>query len=192
MSIFNSKKELYQKVLNTKNIFDEISKISILKTQEEKDKFKELNKKLSDWVDRLKDERFKIALIGTTSSGKSTFANALLQNDLLPEDDKTTTYTSASIESSDKDEVVIEFYRESEFKDKFQELLRFLKIENENFDTINDYKIFELLKEEWQKKRERLLHDKIDVTSFWVWFVENYPESVKEVKAKDFDFGRFK
>ena len=37
MSIFNSKKELYQKVLNTKNIFDEISKISILKTQEEKD-----------------------------------------------------------------------------------------------------------------------------------------------------------
>ncbi len=151
MSIFNSKKELYQKVLNTKNIFDEISKISILKTQEEKDKFKELNKKLSDWVDRLKDERFKIALIGTTSSGKSTFANALLQNDLLPEDDKTTTYTSASIESSDKDEVVIEFYRESEFKDKFQELLRFLKIENENFDTINDYKIFELLKEEWQK-----------------------------------------
>jgi len=48
------------------------------------------------------------------------------------------------------------------------------------------------LKEEWQKKRERLLKDKIDVTEFLVWFVENYPESVKEVKAKDFDFGRFK
>ena len=48
------------------------------------------------------------------------------------------------------------------------------------------------LKEEWQKKRERILQDKIDVTEFLVWFVENYPESVKEVKAKDFDFGRFK
>jgi len=48
------------------------------------------------------------------------------------------------------------------------------------------------LKEDWQIKRERLLQDKIDVTAFWVWFVENYPESVKEVKAKDFDFGRFK
>lgn len=59
------------------------------------------------------------------------------------------------------------------------------------------YKIKELLelinlKEQWQKKRERLLQDKIDVTEFLVWFVENYPESVKEVKAKDFDFGRFK
>lgn len=56
MSIFNSKKELYQKVLNTKNIFDEISKISNFKNskKETKDKFKELNKKLSDWVDRLR------------------------------------------------------------------------------------------------------------------------------------------
>ena len=57
---------------------------------------------------------------------------------------------------------------------------------------INEFLELPNLKEEWQKKRERLLHDKIDVTSFWVWFVENYPESVTEVKAKDFDFGRFK
>ncbi len=41
-------------------------------------------------------------------------------------------------------------------------------------------------------KRNRMLEGKIDVTAFWVWFVENYPASVKEVKAKDFDFGRFK
>ena len=38
------------------------------------------------------------------------------------------------------------------------------------------------LKEEWQKKREKLLKDKIDVTTFMVWFVENYPESFKAVK----------
>jgi len=37
-----------------------------------------------------------------------------------------------------------------------------------------------------------LLADKIDVSAFLIWFVEHYPESVKEVKAKDFDFGRFK
>jgi len=37
-----------------------------------------------------------------------------------------------------------------------------------------------------------MLEDKIDVTAFWIWFIDNYPESVKEVKAKDFDFGRFK
>jgi len=48
------------------------------------------------------------------------------------------------------------------------------------------------LKAIWSIKRNRMLEDKIDVTAFWVWFVENYPASVKEVKAKDFDFGRFK
>jgi predicted glycosyltransferase len=38
------------------------------------------------------------------------------------------------------------------------------------------------LKEEWRKKREKLLKDKIDVTAFMVWFIENYPESFKKLK----------
>jgi len=47
-------------------------------------------------------------------------------------------------------------------------------------------------KAKWIIKRNRMLEDKIDVTAFWVWFIDNYPESVKEVKRRDFDFGRFK
>jgi predicted glycosyltransferase len=39
-----------------------------------------------------------------------------------------------------------------------------------------------LLKEEGWKKRDRMLQEKIDVTSFLVWFVENYPESYREMK----------
>jgi predicted glycosyltransferase len=38
------------------------------------------------------------------------------------------------------------------------------------------------LKEEWRKKRERLLKDKIDITAFMVWFIEKYPESLEEFK----------
>ena len=38
------------------------------------------------------------------------------------------------------------------------------------------------LREEGKRKRERLLKDKIDVTAFMVWFIENYPESFKEMK----------
>lgn len=46
------------------------------------------------------------------------------------------------------------------------------------------FKIDELLalpklKEEWQNRRQLMLKDKIDVTRFFVWFIENYPESVK-------------
>ena len=37
-------------------------------------------------------------------------------------------------------------------------------------------------KGEWAKKREKLLNDKIDVTAFMVWFIENYPRSFTEMK----------
>lgn len=33
------------------------------------------------------------------------------------------------------------------------------------------------LRREWRAKRDQLLRDKIDLTSFLVWFVENYPQS---------------
>jgi len=32
----------------------------------------------------------------------------------------------------------------------------------------------------WAEKRERLLSDKIDVTAFIVWFIEQYPQSIAE------------
>lgn len=38
------------------------------------------------------------------------------------------------------------------------------------------------LKEEWGKKREKMISEKIDVTSFMVWLIENYPESLKIMK----------
>ncbi len=38
------------------------------------------------------------------------------------------------------------------------------------------------LKDIWAKKREKFLADKIDVTGFMVWFIENYPESKKIMK----------
>lgn len=33
------------------------------------------------------------------------------------------------------------------------------------------------LKSEWEKRRSNMLKDKIDVTAFWLWFIENYPKS---------------
>jgi uncharacterized protein len=43
--------------------------------------------------------------------------------------------------------------------------------------TMND------LKENWQLRRKKLLEDKIDVTGFFAWFVENFPESVRIMKS---------
>ncbi len=45
------------------------------------------------------------------------------------------------------------------------------------------------LKEEFQIRRQKMLADKIDVTAFLVWFVENYPNSAKVMKENpDYQF----
>ncbi|NLO90183.1 MAG: DUF354 domain-containing protein [Clostridia bacterium] len=41
------------------------------------------------------------------------------------------------------------------------------------------------LRRDWNEKRNLLLKEKIDVTSFMVWLVENYPDSVHKIKAAD-------
>ena len=48
------------------------------------------------------------------------------------------------------------------------------------------------LKEEWSRRRARLLEDKIDVTAFWVWFVENYPRSRDQMRKRGFSFEQFR
>ncbi len=61
----------------------------------------------------------------------------------------------------------LQLYYDSDKKDDaFKKAIEIL--ENENS------------KKEWQKKREKLLNDKIDVTKFMVDFIENYPERFYE------------
>lgn len=38
------------------------------------------------------------------------------------------------------------------------------------------------LKKDWEFKKNKMLSEKIDVTAFLIWFVENYPKSVKIMK----------
>lgn len=56
----------------------------------------------------------------------------------------------------------------------------------DNFDKLleklNDMLVNPNLKEEWIEKRNKLLSDKIDVSAFFTWFIENYPESKRVMK----------
>ena len=62
--------------------------------------------------------------------------------------------------------------------------LLFLKI-NELLEMPN-------LKNEWKNRRENMLADKIEVTAFFSWFIENYPESAKIMRSNpDYQY-RFK
>ncbi len=48
------------------------------------------------------------------------------------------------------------------------------------------------LRSEWQLRRQRLLKDKIDVSGFWIWFIENYPKSREMVRSKNFTYDSFR
>lgn len=47
------------------------------------------------------------------------------------------------------------------------------------------------LKSVWAKKQKKMLAEKIDVTKFWYWFIENYPESKTIVQSDKKIFSRF-
>ncbi len=66
-----------------------------------------------------------------------------------------------------------------------------VKTDNPNklYQTIENLLSMENAKEEFQARRQRMLADKIDVTAFLVWFVENYPNSAKVMKENpDYQF----
>lgn len=64
-----------------------------------------------------------------------------------------------------------------------------LKNDNEIIELVKDLLNRKNLKEEWNNKKEEMLKDKIDVTALMVWFIENYPESVKVMKENpDYQF----
>ena len=61
------------------------------------------------------------------------------------------------------------------------------------YAKINDLLAMPRLREDFQARRCKMLADKIDVTAFLTYFIENYPQSAKAAKAPDNNFwGRFR
>lgn len=50
------------------------------------------------------------------------------------------------------------------------------------YDKVKEILSLPNIREEWQNRRKKMLADKIDVTAFFTWFIENYPESKKIMK----------
>ena len=57
---------------------------------------------------------------------------------------------------------------------------------------INEFLNTPNLKQEFKRRRNNMLSDKIDVTAFMVWFIDNYPESVKIIKENPDYQSKFK
>ena len=60
------------------------------------------------------------------------------------------------------------------------------------YEKISEWLLISNLRAVFQERRQRMLADKIDVTAFFTWFIENYPESPKIMKENpDYQY-RFK
>jgi len=59
-------------------------------------------------------------------------------------------------------------------------------------EKIREHLLLPDAKKLWREKRDHMLSGKIDVTTFWVWFIENYSESLQLTKRSDFNFEQFK
>lgn len=54
-----------------------------------------------------------------------------------------------------------------------------LKDDSLLYETVSNLMNNPNLESEWREKQKQMLSDKIDLTSFMVWFIENYPSSIK-------------
>lgn len=103
---------------------------------------------------KLSNNEFEIAIIGLEKAGKSTFANALMGNDILPSMEPRCTYTSTSIRYGENDYAEIIFFSRDEFNKKLIDNLVTMGIEHaENYDfttlSLNKYReLFEQLSDE--------------------------------------------
>jgi len=72
----------------------------------------------------------------------------------------------------------ISYLEEEEFK--YNLTYGFLPENSDSlFLKINELLEMPNIKNEWKKRRENMLKDKIDVTAFFTWFIENYPQSAQ-------------
>jgi len=90
------------------------------------------------YLEKLKNRRFEIAVVGLEKAGKSTFINALIGNNILPSAPERCTFTSTKL-TYGGDEAIVEFYSRSEFNKIFQSMLADLNypdFEKANFETM--------------------------------------------------------
>lgn len=125
-----SSKKAIDYIIHIKNRF---FKYSNDKVEEEALKYKV---QLDRYIDKLNRNKFEVAIVGLEKAGKSTFANALMKSDFLPEAKQRCTFTTTIVESSDRDIAEIEFFSKEEFIKKFDDLLSYIDFDGAKFDSL--------------------------------------------------------
>lgn len=138
----NEKTEYIRKLSLQIETIDKILKKETLDiiSRDREDKLRELKAEAERYKNKLEKNEFEIAIVGLEKAGKSTFANAMMGNDILPSDEKRCTYTSTKIESG-TDSGNVKFFTRAEFNDSFTKRLATMHFENPesySFETLSE------------------------------------------------------
>lgn len=163
------KQDYIEKLEKQINAIDNILKMDsgTVVDQELRKKLRALKSEAETVLRKLKNNEFEIAIVGLEKAGKSTFANALMENNLLPTKDSRCTFTSTQIEYSgdDKDDsAIVSFYDQEEFDKDFKDKLcklGFPNYERYSFDTIGEKQYMSLYENEVSDEKKRLYGDSI-------------------------------
>ncbi len=137
---WENEKNIYTSKL--KRIVEGVDKIrsfegNTIITQEKTIELKKLQEIAQKLYEKLDKDEFEIAVVGLEKAGKSTFANALIDCDVLPSAEERCTYTSTCIRYGKDNAATVRFYTTEEFEIAFTDRLKKLGIENASSYTVN-------------------------------------------------------
>lgn len=113
---------------------------------------------------KLDKNEFEIAIVGLEKAGKSTFANALIGNQILPDAQERCTYTSTSLKYGKANQAVVKFFTQTEFDRNIRDKLKEMGIENtEQYSIVTlQLKEYERLFASLGEKEKRLYETNIN------------------------------
>lgn len=146
VNMTQERQEYIEKLNRQIQAIDDIFKMDsgTVVSSEQKKQLRELKEDAETAYRKLKNNEFEIAIVGMEKAGKSTFANALMENNLLPTKDSRCTFTSTRIEYSGdnkEDNATVFFYTADEFNRDFKDKLcklGFPNGEGYSFDTLTE------------------------------------------------------
>ena len=187
---FNAEKEqLIAQIQQNNALLDEfISKNRSIRllNNEQLQKLEDVKGKNEKFKHKLESNEFEIAIVGLEKAGKSTFANALIKNTILPSAPERCTFTSTRLISG-SDKASVQFYTEAEFEQIFQELLQEIEYGAESqtsnstpVSTLSDSEKEELEDLRWNRGRL----EKQPATTESAFHLAKLHTRIKELEAK--------
>ena len=131
------------------------------------DGIRELREKAAKLCRKLETREFEIAIVGLEKAGKSTFANAMMMNDILPSKPARCTYTATSIRYGESNHAEVVFYSHEEFERNFRENLGIMGIEHAvslSYRTLSEkeyQEMFDKLSDEKKRLYGTTIHEDV-------------------------------